>query len=178
MANEFHIYDGSQYREVEEFALYDGSQWRNIEEAYVFDGTDWRLFFSSSATVTLTNQSISHSAATAIAGIYFNTDGTVDKREGGTYTQISTATDWVVPNGAGGSGYAIQFSGVSFTGSGFIWAYSPSPGSWQSLGTQAYFYLQKTSSGTGSVTFTVSIRDASTLTVLDTATVTLQVTVP
>lgn len=38
--------------------------------------------------------------ATAYAGIRVNADGTIDKREGSTYTQIDAATDWAIPNGS------------------------------------------------------------------------------
>jgi hypothetical protein len=43
--------------------------------------------------------------ASATAGFRFNTDGTVDRLQGSSYTQISAATDWIIPNQAADSTY-------------------------------------------------------------------------
>jgi len=53
---------------------------------------------------------------TAGAGFSFNMDGTVDDwdRNTGT-TQISTATDWIIPNGSASSDYQMAYT--SFSGS-------------------------------------------------------------
>ena len=55
---------------------------------------------SSQATqLSLTTQTIRHQATsgTLRAGVRFNTDGTVDKRVGDTYSQINAASDWITP---------------------------------------------------------------------------------
>lgn len=65
-----------------------------------------------SVTVTVSGESISHnvdSGLTARAGVRVNSDGTIDKLEGVTYTQIDSSTDWRIPNGSG-IGYYVQFT--------------------------------------------------------------------
>lgn len=65
-------------------------------------------------TVTISGEFLSHSVSngnTAKSGIRFNSDGTVDKREGDTYTQVDSSTDWRIPNGSG-TGYYIKFSEI------------------------------------------------------------------
>lgn len=56
------------------------------------------------------------------AGIRVNTDGTVDKREGGTYTQIDGTTDWIIPNGDASSLYEVRVTNVSHTGGASGWS--------------------------------------------------------
>lgn len=57
---------------------------------------------------------VSTSSENAIAGIRVNTDGTIDKRELGIYTQIDSATDWIIPNGAASSSYEFRITSVTF----------------------------------------------------------------
>ena len=47
--------------------------------------------------------------STATAGFRVNSDGTVDKREDSTYTQVNSGTDWRIPNGSG-AGYYVRFT--------------------------------------------------------------------
>ena len=70
---------------------------------------------SKPAIVTLSGASITHNGGGggATAGIRFNADGTVDKREGGTYTQISSTTDWISPNGLATSDYEVRYTSAS-----------------------------------------------------------------
>ena len=63
--------------------------------------------------VTVSGEFISHSVAngnTARAGIRLNTaDGTIDKLEGTTFTQIDASTDVLIPN-QDASGFHIKFT--------------------------------------------------------------------
>jgi len=71
--------------------------------------------------VTVSGETISHTVSQpsdAVAGIRWNADGTVDKKVGGTFSQIDASTDWIIPNGAGDSSYEVRHtftSGASFT---------------------------------------------------------------
>ena len=79
------------------------------------------LFFTmlglSGAKVTLSGESISDiqlDPTNATASIRFNTDGTVDEVLTGGTTQLDTATDWIIPNGAAGdgTGYEVGYTGT------------------------------------------------------------------
>ena len=79
------------------------------------------LFFTmlglSGAKVTLSGESISDiqlDPTNATASLRFNTDGTVDKVLTGGTTQLDTATDWIIPNGAAGdgTGYEVGYTGT------------------------------------------------------------------
>lgn len=64
--------------------------------------------------VTLSGETIEDRGGSArTAGIRFNTDGTVDKLERVTYTQIDAATDWIIPNDAALSEYEVRYTGHS-----------------------------------------------------------------
>jgi hypothetical protein len=65
------------------------------------------LFFmlpagQASGVINITGASIEDSdlgpSGEAITSVHFNADGTVDKTEGAIVTQLSTASDWVIPN--------------------------------------------------------------------------------
>ena len=50
---------------------------------------------SGYGSINLAGTSVSHAVK---AGIRINTDGTIDKREGASYTQLAANTDWIIPN--------------------------------------------------------------------------------
>ena len=63
--------------------------------------------------LTLSGAVLSYdSTSDTTSGIRFNTDGTVDKRENASYTQISAASDWIIPNSAAPSDYEVRVSGA------------------------------------------------------------------
>ena len=65
-------------------------------------------------TVTLTNATITDSGgAPARALVIINSDGTVDKREGGSVSQINASTDWIIPNGKADSNYEAKWDLIS-----------------------------------------------------------------
>ena len=175
MPAETHIWDGSVYRQADEIYVWDGAAYQQCTEVHVWDGSAWQQVYATEGTVTLTNQTISHTHATAARAKWSaNTDGTVDKVEGSTTTQISSSTDWIIPNGAASNDYEFKMSFVSSSGSGYSVGYPVFYGVWYSGGF--YVDLQKSGTGTASLTVTMSVRDANTLVVLDTATITLTAT--
>jgi hypothetical protein len=44
------------------------------------------------------------------AGVRINADGTVDQNDDGVFSQIDSATDWVIPNSLGGADYTARAS--------------------------------------------------------------------
>jgi len=85
-------------------------------------------------TVTLSGQSV-FGTDTQIVGIRFNSDGTVDQRVGGTYTQIDTGTDWIIPNGDAPDLFEVMtdnWMDLGGAGNGFNSA-AASSGTWVAL---------------------------------------------
>ena len=71
---------------------------------------------NKSFTVKLSGETIANVEADptqARAWIIFNTDGTVDKREGGAVSQIDTATDWIIPNSGADGIYEVRYTNLS-----------------------------------------------------------------
>lgn len=69
----------------------------------------------AAGVVTLSGETVS-TVSEEKAGIRVNTDGTIDKIEGGTTTQIDTGTDWIIPNGAAHSLHEVRVTNVVDTG--------------------------------------------------------------
>ena len=70
------------------------------------------------------------------AGFRVNTDGTIDKREDGTYTQLSASTDWIIPNAAANGVYQVRVTSVTSTGgtdSGFNTVEAATEDTWIAL---------------------------------------------
>jgi len=69
-----------------------------------------------SGVLTISGEPVSAVAGPTprIAGIRINTDGTLDKRVGGTYTQIDSGTDWIAPNGAARATHEFRIVDVVF----------------------------------------------------------------
>lgn len=107
--------------------------------------------------------------ANATAGYRLGSDGQAQETNvSGTYVDISG--EWET-GGLPGSLYECRVTVTSGTLS------SGTSGSWLSLGSTQTWTRTRSGIGSNAVTFTVEIRDANTLTVLDTATVTLTATV-
>ena len=140
------------------------------------------LFFllpsAGAATLTLANASVTHSTPSppALAYIVLNTDGTVDKHEGVTVTQLNPTTDWIIPiEKALGASYEVKWDKISGT----------APTLTTNFVTEATYYDLATARtigytvGTTSVqagVIRISIRRTGTTTVVDTADFTLSAT--
>ena len=107
------INDAGVLREITGVWINDAGVLREITGVWINDAGTLRKIYSS-GTVTVSGETISHtSLGTATAGIRFNTDGTVDKLTGSTYTQIDVATDWIIPNGAAPDDYEVRLESNS-----------------------------------------------------------------
>jgi hypothetical protein len=116
-----------------------------------------QLFMDISAVVILMpGNGASWTRASSPTSIAFNSDGSVAYSGG---TSGTPYTSW----GPGGSGYDIR---VTATSGSFT---SGSNGVWESLGISRS-WGKSAASGVQTVTFTVEIRDSSTLSVLGTST--------
>jgi hypothetical protein len=111
-----------------------------------------------SGEATVTDASVSRACT---AGIRVNSDGTIDKLINATYTQISAATDWIIPNGAASSDYDVRITGVTFN-TGTVWDSEASPEDvWINLGSDRLWSVDDDSStavDNHDVSFTIEIR--------------------
>jgi len=107
--------------------------------------------------VTLSGETISHivdDPLNAEVGIRFNADGTVDKKVGGTFTQIDTGTDWIIPNSAANAGYDVGYTGK--TGSAFT-TEAAAEDTTVNTGANRLWTLQRGTVGTNTITCTFQI---------------------
>lgn len=122
--------------------------------------------FLSSGTVSITDQTVSNSRADpldTVAQYRLNSSGIAEKSNGlGAYSTI--AGEWLV------SGSAANFD-ARFTPT--IGTLTSGPTGWNNLATSREFIVSQTVVGSKSCTGTLEIRNASTLAVLDTATIVL-----
>ena len=163
MAIETHVYSGS-WRQAQEMFVYSGGSWRTLSTVHVYDGVGWRQVFAA-PVVTLSGGTFSVSVpGTATSGIRINSDGTVDRLTGGSYSQQSSSTDWVIPNSAAYYGYEVRVTNVSWASAatGFD-AEAASEDTWISMdNNREWMIIDSTAgaSGTKDVTFDVEIKDA------------------
>lgn len=72
-------------------------------------------------TVTLSGETVTDvGSSPGQAYIIVRTDGTIDKNEGGTVTQIDSSTDWIIPNVSASTSYQFKWEQVS--GDALTWA--------------------------------------------------------
>lgn len=112
------------------------------------------------AAVNLDGETISFSSTNnRWAGVRINTDGTVDRRGGasGTYTQIDSGTDWIIPNAAASSSYQVFCAVNSTTGNGLD-AGSASTATWLDLSVAREWFCARSTVGTDNANITISIR--------------------
>lgn len=125
--------------------------------------------------VHLTDANINSSGGGALQRVYirFNTDGTVDRRIGDTYTQINELTDWIIPNTDANSSYEVGHS--ARTGDTFNAANAAGIDGYVHLGTDRQWGISATNADRETVA-TFHIRNVATSAVLATATFTFTIT--
>ena len=115
---------------------------------------------------------VNFSPGNAYVGARFKSDGSADLQRSASGSWYAT-DPWGLPVTTGvGSGYDIRAtlnSGTSPSGSAV--------GSWLNLATTRYWQLVETGIGTKACNLTIEIRDAVSLTLLDTQTYSLDATV-
>ncbi len=172
MATEFHIWDGSAFREMTEVHVFDGSQYRDCVSADIFDGSVYRRVFTGSYTpvVTLSGAVIEHNEGDdgwgwARAGVNFwsglSTEGIVKYQIGGVWAQISESTDWIRPRIGADSTYDIRLTNVNWiSGSSFDQAPAGySEDTWLDMSENRYWaVIDMTGYQYPEVTFDVQIR--------------------
>lgn len=136
------------------------------------------FYSQSTAVVTLSGQTISTTGtgqSSAYAGIRFNTDGTVDefKSHGaGSWVQIDSATDWIIPNAAASNAtYHVRVQSTpptdDFTtkpGANGTWfALTGGSGANREWGVEDFDGAIETAVNTGNVTFEISDDGGSTV---------------
>ena len=102
-------------------------------------------------------------------------DGTVDKRENSvTITQLSAATDWIIPNGEAPDDYEVRY--INATGDTADLNATSVEDTWYALSTSDWFIWvidTTTALGGKSATFTVEIRKGSSGSAITSASYTL-----
>lgn len=124
------------------------------------------FYGTSNVTVQLSNQNISSvGAGTRTAGYRLNLSGDVEQLVQATYTDIG---DWITPKSAAGANYEARATLVSGSiASGTL-------NTWLALSASRQWFCQQASIGTQSATLTIEIRNASTLSVLASASIFLE----
>ena len=111
-------------------------------------------FFSSriAGVVTLSGETIEHivdDPFNAEVGIRFNADGTVDKNVGGSFSQIDSLTDWIIPNAGANAGYDLAYTDKT----GSAWNNEASPeDTTVNMGTDRVYRLLRTTVGLNTIT--------------------------
>lgn len=167
---------GGSWKElVDGTAVNVGGTWKNVAEIFVNVGGTWKSAWSN-VVITLTgatnNATSTGSSSSASLRVY--SDGDVYFRDnGGSFVQISGATDWVRPTAQVGN-YEARFTNL--TGDTGSFSANVSEDAWTDMAT-GFLLLTVTDTSDGpeskSVTFDVEIRDKATNTTQATAEYTL-----
>ena len=95
---------------------------------------------ASGGVVTLSGEAIDDEDASERAyraALIIRTDGTVDKIENTSTSQIDASSDWIIPNSEASSDY--QFSYSLSSGDALHSSTTMSAGAWQALSSDIYF---------------------------------------
>lgn len=162
--------DGGTWRSIVDPKARVSGVWQPISNGWVRISGVWQRFYQRTV-VAITNRTIASVGLANPASVSYalTSAGAVEQtiNGGGGATVIE---NWITPQ-SGMSGYEGR---VTATGSGGT--FTGTTGSWLSLGTTRTWALSSTSAGLFcDRELTVEIRDATTLAVLATAVVTLQV---
>jgi hypothetical protein len=113
----------------------------------------------------------------ARAYIIFNTDGTVDQQKIGEQTQINASSDWIIPNDAAANvltDYEVGYD--TLVGDAFDFEAAAS-GAFVDLSSNRTWGVDQTVAGSKNTTAVFYIRNVRTSQVVDSATITFDITV-
>lgn len=154
---------GGAWKGIASIAVGVSGAWKAVSAAWVGVGGAWKLFYSSIALPATLGASDTQSPGPANATLTFASDGTYVGTGG------IPSGNWASPTTVGiGSAYEIRWTVVSGTLS------TGTTGTWQSLSGGIVYGRNRVGLGAAQAIGTVEIRDASTLAVLATSTVTLE----
>lgn len=164
--------DSGTWRTITAPAVRVGGTWRAVTGAWVRVGGTWRQFFSSGGggpTIAISDASViaAGSAGSVNAGYSLLNNGNVQETINSTPSTVGT---WVSP-ASGMSGFEARATVAAGSGG----TLTGTVGSWLSLGTSRIWSLSRASAGFADRTLTIEIRDAASLSVVATATITLDV---
>lgn len=158
MVVETKVRSGGVWRTITGPEVKVGGVWRAIETIQVRLGGVWRTVFES-AVVTVSGESATdigvNRASRAV--IVVRQDGTIDKIQNVTTTQVDSATDWIIPNSEAPSDYQTRYTGL--TGDPLDASTSAAQNVWRAISVGDYFYEQRaTGNQSFSSTFTIQVR--------------------
>lgn len=146
-----------------------GGVWKTPDSMHIRVGGVWKeVWTAATISANVTNQTAyteKISPTDATAGYKLLSNGIAQKTSiNGTYVSISGEWETGGSPGSAYDAYVTVTSGSLSTGTA---------GSWVNLGTNRTWTRLRSGVGTSTCIFTVQIRDANTLTVLDSASITL-----
>jgi len=173
-----HVNVGGVWKEVAGVHINVGGVWKECDDVPINVGGVWKTGLLSSEPVNVPDPiTFNHDApgSTIYSGVYFRSDGSIDDIGGGaaTYNQKYTGSWHADEPGATGADYDIRCASLT---SGTFTNSAASVGTWVSLGTDRRWrnsISSKFSPDTKSTTAEFEIRDATTLVVLASFTVTV-----
>lgn len=158
----FKIWDGSTWRDPTFVRRWNGSAWVNVGQASKWNGSAWEQVWPL-IRVAISFQSIVDPTSGGSAGYDLLSTG-IAQRSTSLAGTSSISGEWLV------SGSASSYEVRATLNSGSLT--SGTTGTWLNLGTSRGWAIAGTD---GDASLTIEIRDASTLTVLDSANINLSV---
>lgn len=166
------IGSGGVWKEVvTNTAIGASSVYKEIRSMWVGSGGAWKKFFDN-IVVTVSNrtiQGVTTEPATCTAQYRLENAGDITEQASPSgHTDVG---DWIDPKAEAGSGYDARMSKQSGSATLAV----GSEATWESLGTTRTYGISNTTGGTtADYVGLIEIRDATTLEVLDSATITLE----
>lgn len=163
-----HVNDGGTWRNLISVFVNDGGVWRTIQSIFVNDAGTWRQVFVN-AIVSFFGDNIrredsSGTGPTITASFEVSNNGFLRWNDVASDTR-SNKQQWITPTTAAGANYEgrVTVNFGAFTSGSAV-------STWISLATNPVWNLTDSGIGSSEVNFVLEIRDALSLTVLDSAT--------
>lgn len=153
------------WKAVEALSVGVSGAWKTVGKGWVGVGGAWKVFYEAVVVMlpATIDVSVVSSPGPAVSSTTFSADGTYTSTDG------TSNGNWYTPTtGAVGGGYEIRWTVVSGT------LTTGTTGTWQSLASDITYSRNRVAAGIATAVGTVEIRDASTLSVLASSTVTLE----
>jgi hypothetical protein len=168
----YHIGVGGAWKLVNNCHIGVGGVWKQVQKMHIGVGGVWKEFYTylSVNINNMSDQDDEISPTDAVCSLSLNSGGTITS-----VPSNSAAQTWLTAGAA--SAVDVRLTQNSLTGAGVMGGAALA--TWLNCGTTRTWTLTNTTNGNNNSTFTgtMELRDATTLAVLDSATVTLSANV-
>lgn len=148
---DLYIKQGGSWTPITNCHVKQGGSWSEVQKVYIKDAGSWKEVWAN-FVVTVSGGTVAPVTGFGgpqTCGVEVRSDGTIWDNRNDVHTQLSSSTDWIIPNSASAGSFWVRFTTVSGDATNGT-DHGTALNSWTALSsTQSRFMIDTVSGGIG-----------------------------